>query len=115
MEGSGLWMQAEHRQERVRAQGAGGRAGRVYCSFQSPQATCSNIRYQMIISSWSVGPCSLGGLHLLSGSQAGEENGCPVLSMWGRVSAGPTAPSWGDTGLAGGKLGAGEYKCPSSC
>lgn len=69
----------------------------------------------MIISSQSGGPCSLGGLHLLSSSQAREEKGYPVLSMLGRVSAGPTAPSWGDTGLAGGKLAAGEYKCPSSC
>lgn len=56
---------APHRLDRARALGAGG-PERVW-SF--PESTGHMLqRYQMIISSWSVGPCSLGGLHLLSSS-----------------------------------------------
>lgn len=103
----GLWTQAGLREPSSRRERGPGGPRRKW-GFQSLQATCSNIRYQMIISFQSVGLCSLGGVHLLSSSQAGEEKGCPLLSGCGGSLQEPMAPSWGDTGLAGGKLGASE-------
>lgn len=86
MESSGLWTQAglsgPHQLERRRPQGAG-RAGEGV-ELSRVHRPCSNNRYQMIISSRSGGPCSLGGLHLLSSSQPRERKGYPVLSMLGR-------------------------------